>query len=86
MRYAKYDQNTIFMVSKTRNPKLFPELRIPRSTANYWIRKRLHLKIKIQINKNSPKDELQKAINKKLRFEMKKTKQELQTINYNFKF
>lgn len=80
MRYAKYDQNTIFMVSKTRNPKLFPRLRIPRSTANYWIRSRQHLKIKIQTNGRSPKNELQKAMFKKLNLEIKKTRHELQTI------
>ena len=80
MRYAKYDQNTIYMVSKTRNPNLFPKLNIPRSTANYWIHNRQHLKIKIQSSESFTKSELQKAMIKKLILEMKKTKHELQTI------
>ena len=68
------------MISKSRNPNLFPKLHIPRSTANYWIRSKQHLKIKLQANKSSPKDEQQKAMIRNLRFEIKKTKHELQSI------
>ena len=36
--YRKYDDQIKEMVIKSRNPDLFPELNIPRTTALYWIR------------------------------------------------
>jgi len=43
MGNRKYDQKTMFPVSKSKNPNLFPELKIPRTTANYWIKNEIHL-------------------------------------------
>jgi len=37
MAYKKYDPMIKKMIVETRNPKLFPEYNIPRSTALYWI-------------------------------------------------
>lgn len=36
--YKKYDDRIKEMVVASGNPKLFPELEIPRTTALYWIR------------------------------------------------
>jgi hypothetical protein len=38
-RYKKYDDNIRNMIIKSRDPYLFPELNIPRTTALYWIKK-----------------------------------------------
>ena len=48
MRYKRYDERTKILISKSKNPYLFPELNIPVSTAKEWIKKRLHLKLKYQ--------------------------------------
>ena len=37
-RYRKYDSEIKEMIIQTRNPALFPELGIPRTTALYWIK------------------------------------------------
>lgn len=37
-KYKKYDDRIKEMVVESRNPDLFPELNIPRTTAIYWIR------------------------------------------------
>lgn len=37
MAYKKYDSDIKKMIIDSRNPNLFPELRIPRTTALYWI-------------------------------------------------
>jgi hypothetical protein len=38
VRYKKYPDNIKYTIAKTRNPDLYPELEIQRSTANYWIK------------------------------------------------
>lgn len=43
MAYRKYDQKTMFLISKSKNPNLFPQLNIPSSTAMYWINNEIHL-------------------------------------------
>lgn len=49
--YVKYDEQTKEMIRISGNPKLFPELNIPRSTARYWINgeKRKARKTQLQI-------------------------------------
>lgn len=37
--YKKYDLKIKKLIARSRNPYLFPELEIPRTTANYWIKK-----------------------------------------------
>jgi putative transposase len=37
MKYRNYDPRVKQMVIRSRNPNLFPDLRIPRTTALYWI-------------------------------------------------
>lgn len=80
MKYAKYDQKTIYLVSKTKNPNLFPELNIPRSTAKYWIRSKQHLKFKIQKEVVSSRDNVLKSENKELKDEKRRLKKELHII------
>lgn len=46
MTYGRYEDRVKYLVSKSRNPKLFPGLKIPRTTANYWIKNKVHLKIR----------------------------------------
>lgn len=36
-KYRKYNEDVKELIVKTRNPNLFPELGIPRTTALYWI-------------------------------------------------
>tara|TARA_Y100000296_G_C5164796_1_gene253939 strand:+ start:1871 stop:2110 length:240 start_codon:yes stop_codon:yes gene_type:complete len=36
--YRKYHPDIKEMIIETRNPNLFPELNIPRTTALYWIK------------------------------------------------
>lgn len=38
MRYNKYDSSVKNMIIQSNNPRLFPELKIPRTTALYWIK------------------------------------------------
>ena len=45
--YKKYDDSTQELVVRSGNPKLFPELNIPRTTALYWIR-RAKKKVKVK--------------------------------------
>lgn len=51
--YRKYDDSVINMIIETRNPNLFPELKIPRTTALYWIN---HSKKKISLNDSQTPD------------------------------
>jgi hypothetical protein len=37
-KYRKYDPDVKSLIIETRNPNLFPELNIPRTTALYWIK------------------------------------------------
>lgn len=37
MKYINHDPRVMQMVIRTRNPNLFPDLNIPRTTALYWI-------------------------------------------------
>jgi len=46
MAYKRYEDRVKYLVSKTKNPDLFPELSIPRTTANYWIKNKVHKSIK----------------------------------------
>ncbi len=57
--YRKYDDSVINMIIETRNPNLFPELNIPRTTALYWIN---HSKKKISL-KNSQTPEYKRIVN-----------------------
>jgi len=50
--YRKYDESVINMIIETRNPNLFPELKIPRTTALYWIN---HRKKKAKLKGNKTK-------------------------------
>ena len=36
--YQRYPEAVKIQVGRTRNPYLFPEYKIPRTTANYWIK------------------------------------------------
>jgi hypothetical protein len=38
MSYRKYDLRVKRMIIASKNPNLFPELKIPRTTALYWIK------------------------------------------------
>ena len=38
MSYQKYPDQVKYSIAKTKNPNLYPELSIPRSTALYWIK------------------------------------------------
>lgn len=44
MRYRNYDPRVKQMIIHSRNPNLFPDLRIPRTTALYWINKSKSIK------------------------------------------
>lgn len=80
MKYANYDQKTIYLVSKTKNPKLFPRLKIPRSTAIYWIRNKKHLNLKIHENESSSESVALRTQLEDLRCEIRELKNELKTI------
>ncbi len=41
MTYNSYSDEVRYMITKTGDPCLFPDLNIPKSTANYWIQKGL---------------------------------------------
>ena len=43
MNYRKYDQKTMFLISKSKNPNLFPKLNTPRLTALYCIKNKINL-------------------------------------------
>jgi hypothetical protein len=45
MTYGRYKDRVKHLVSKSKIPNLFPELEIPRTTANYWIKNKVHLRI-----------------------------------------
>mgnify|MGYP000675209700 CR=1 FL=1 len=46
-KYRKYDPTVIELIRVSRNPKLFPHLNIPRSTAMGWIKsERKSVKVK----------------------------------------
>lgn len=68
--YRKYDDQIKEMVIKSNNPYLFPELKIPRTTALYWIRKS---KKKIRLEELNYNDALIDKI-KKLETELKNEK------------
>jgi transposase InsO family protein len=80
MKYAKYDQKIIYLVSKTRNPNLFPELKIPKSSAKYWIRNKQHLKLKPQKNAESLDTMALKSKINCLKKEKRKQMNELRTL------
>jgi hypothetical protein len=83
-KYRKYDEDVKKLIIATRNPDLFPELQIPRTTALYWIsnankirKKSAHItSSKTQILKVAKELEIEKyksfVVSKKLREELKK--------------
>ena len=55
--YKRYSDQVKYLISKTRNPDLFPNLEIPRNTAKYWIKEEFHKKLPFK-PKDARKSEL----------------------------
>ncbi|MBC7429451.1 MAG: hypothetical protein H7336_12610 [Bacteriovorax sp.] len=76
MTYKKYDPMIKKMIIETKNPNLFPEYNIPRSTALYWINQ--SKEISSNFVKSNEHDEFQNF--KKEIFKLKVEKKLLQKI------
>ena len=55
MRYKKYPHYAKVLISKTKEVNLFPELKIPETTARYWINSKYHLGNSNKIDENQGK-------------------------------
>jgi putative transposase len=87
----KYDIRVKYLISKTKNPKLFPELQIPVSTAKYWIKQRIHLTLSHSLEKSKSTQLLKlkkenlnlRKENKNLRIKLRIIKQIQRILNFS---
>ena len=75
MGYRTYDHQVKFLISKSGDPRLYPELCIPISTAKQWIKIKYHLrKNKIEFTVNGNHSRILKSEIKKLKEEIRECK------------
>ena len=79
MRYKKYPHYAKVLISKTKEVNLFPELKIPETTARYWINSKYHLGNSNKIDENLEIQKL-KSIIKKYKEENRELKNRIKLI------
>lgn len=82
-KYRKYHPDIKEMIIETRNPNLFPELNIPRTTALYWIKNAGKVRKKTAFKES--KDKQKNAVANKLKQERYKTYLLSEVIRHDLK-